>query len=161
MKAYPASELLELSLGFEQNARELYLQWAVLFCTDPDVAEFWRRYSADEAFHASLLDNLRSRLTAEELASPIESDLVGDTRRLLSALQKEETITDLDEAYRYANMIEHSEINPLFEIVLAHFEKDPAALELLRSQLEAHIDKLIYNFPKRYSSSEMRREFKV
>ena len=161
MKAYKAGELLELSLGFEKNAQEIYKNWAGKFSNTPDAAAFWREYSADEAIHASLLEKLRLRLTPDQLAMLIESDLVGDTRRLLAYLQKEHDIEDLDQAFQYANMIEHSEINPLFEVVMSTFETNQEAIDLLRSQLEAHIDKLIYKFPKRFSRSEQRREIKV
>ena len=40
MKANKAGELLEISLGFEQNARELYRKWSELFAGVPDVAAF-------------------------------------------------------------------------------------------------------------------------
>ena len=161
MKSYVAGDLLELSLGFELNAQKLYLQWAEKFCIEPVVATFWREYSADEAFHAHLLEKLRARLSPDQLASLIESDLIGDTRRLLLALQKEPVIEDLDQAYQYANMIEQSEVNPLFEVVVSTFETDQEALERLKGQLTEHIDKLIYKFPRRFSRSELRREFKV
>ena len=49
MKAYPADEPLELSPGFEENARELYKKWAQLFAGVPDVAAFWSEYVTDEA----------------------------------------------------------------------------------------------------------------
>ena len=161
MKAYKAGELLELSFEFEKNAQRIYEAWAKKFYSLPDVAAFWREYSADEAIHASLLERLRARLTPDQLDTLIESELVGDTRRLLAYLQKEHDIEDLDQAFQYANMIEHSEINPLFEVVMSTFETDKEAIDLLRSQLEAHIDKLIYKFPKRFSRSEKRREIKV
>jgi rubrerythrin len=161
MKAYAAGELLELSLGFENNAHELYERWAKKFSGLADVADFWLEYAADEAFHGNLLEKLQARLTPAQLASPIETDLVGDTRRMLAFLQKDSAIEDLDQAYQYANMIEHSEINPLFEVLLSHFEPDEKAREFLRSQLDDHINKLIYKFPKRFSRSEQRREFKV
>ena len=161
MKSYVAGELLELSLGFEKNAQAIYAQWAGKFSAEADVADFWREYSGDEAYHAGLLENLRARLTQAQLASLIESNLVGDTRRLLSALQNEPAIQDLDQAYRFANMIEHSEVNPLFEAILTYFETDEEARNLLRSQLEEHINKLIYKFPQRFSRSKKRREIKV
>lgn len=83
MKANKAGQLLELSLGFEKSARELYKKWAEEFAGVPDVAAFWREYSADEAVHYRLLEELRARLSPDQLATLIESELVGDTRRLL------------------------------------------------------------------------------
>jgi rubrerythrin len=160
-KANQAGELLELSLGFEQNARELYKKWSVTFAGEPDVAAFWSEYAADEDMHAHLLDELRSRLSADELATLIKSELVGDTRRMLVYLQKDPNIRDLDQAFQYANMIEHSEVNPLFEEVLSAFEQDVNRINLLRTQLSEHIGKLINKFPKRFSSAELRRAVKV
>ena len=156
-----AGELLDLSLGFETNAQEIYKKMAEKFSHVPDVAAFWQDYSTDEALHAHMLEELRARLSPDQLASLIESDLVGDTRRLLESLQKEPDIENLDQAYQYANMIEYSEINPLFEVILSYFEANEEARNLLQSQLLEHINKLIYKFPLRFSRSELRREIKV
>ena len=161
MNAYGADELLELSLGFEENARELYNKWTQLFASVPDVAAFWSEYSADESFHARVLEELRARLSPEQLATRIETELVGDTKRLLTYLQKEQNIENLEQAYQYTNMIETSEINPLFEVIMTTFEQDEKTLTLLRSQLNEHIGKLTYKFPKRFSRPELRQAIKV
>ena len=161
MKANKAGELLEISLGFEQNARELYKKWSELFSEVPDVAAFWSEYASDEAVHARLLEELRARLSPEQLATPIENELVGDTKRLLAYLQKEQNIEDLEQAFHFANMIENSEINPLFEVIMSTFEPDEKAITLLQSQLNEHIGKLTYNFPKRFSRPELRLAIKV
>ena len=161
MKAYKAGELLEISLEYESNAHRIYKEWAGIFSSTQDVAAFWRDYSIDEAAHARQLEKLRARLSPVQLSTLIESALVGDTRRLLASLQKEHGIEDLDQAFQYANMIEHSEINPLFEAILSTFEPDQEAATLLHAQLEQHINKLIYQFPQRFSRSELRREIKV
>ena len=125
------------------------------------MAAFWREYSADEAVHYRLLEELRARLSPDQLDTLIESELVGDTRRLLNYLQKEHNIEDLEQAFRYANMIEHSEINPLFEVIMSTFETDEKAITLLRSQLDDHVSKLIYKFPKRFSRPGLRQAVKV
>ena len=161
MKANQAGELLELSLGFERTARELYKRWSELFAGVPDVAAFWSEYAADEAVHARLLEELRARLTPEQLATRIENELAGDTKRLLAYLQKEQNIHDLEQAFHFANMIEASEINPLFEVIMKTFEPDEKATTLLHSQLNEHIGKLTYKFPKRFSSPELRQAIKV
>jgi rubrerythrin len=161
MKTFQAGELLELSLGFEQNARELYKKWTELFSEVPDVAAFWSEYASDEAVHARLLEELRLRLTPQQLATPIENEMVGDTKRLLAYLQKEQHIEHLEQAFHFANMIETSEINPLFEVIMSTFEPDKKAITLLRSQLNEHIGKLTYKFPKRFSSVELRQAVKV
>ena len=121
MSSNQADELLELSLGFEQNARALYKRWSELFTGVPDVAAFWSEYSSDEAYHAGLLEELRARLSPEQLAIRIENELTGDTKRLLAYLQKDQKIENLDQAFHFANMIENSEINPLFEVLMSTF----------------------------------------
>jgi rubrerythrin len=161
MKAYTAGELLELSLGFEENARELYKKWAQLFANTPDVAAFWSEYASDESYHAHLLQDLRLRLSPEQLATRIENELAGDTKRLLAFLQKEQNIEDLEQAYHFANMIETSEINPLFETIMSTFESDEKTNSSLRLQLTEHIGKLTNNFPKRFSRPELRQAIKV
>jgi hypothetical protein len=87
--------------------------------------------------------------------------LTGDTKRLLVFLQKEQNIEDLEQAFHFANMIETSEINPLFEIIMSTFEPDEKTMTLLRSQLNEHVGKLTYKFPKRFSSPELRQAVKV
>ena len=161
MKANKAGELLELSLGFEKNARELYKKWSVRFAGVPDVAAFWHEYSADEDMHAGMLEALRLRLSPDQLDTLIENELVGDTRRLLAYLQKDQNIENLEQAFQYANMIENSEINPLFEVVLSTFEEDEKVITLLRTQLNEHIRKLTYKFPTRFSRPELRQAIKV
>jgi rubrerythrin len=161
MKAYMACELLELSLGFEKNARELYRKWSELFAGEPEVAAFWREYSSDEAFHVRLLEELRARLSLEQLAALIKSELIDDTKKLLAYLKKGQNIVDLEQAYKFANMIETSEINPLFEEIMLAFEQDEKAITLLRTRINEHIGKLTYKFPKQFSRSEQRQAVKV
>jgi len=162
MKGNQSGELLELSLGYEQNARELYKKWSKLFAGVPDVAAFWSEYASDEGVHARLLEELRLRLNPEQLTTRIENELFGDTKRLLAYLQKaQNNIEDLEQAFHFANMIETSEINPLFEVIMSTFEPDEKAITLLRSQLNEHIGKLIYKFPKRFSRPELRQAIKV
>jgi hypothetical protein len=54
-------------------------------------------------------------------------------------------------------MIETSEINPLFENIMSTFEKDEETIALIRLQLNEHVGKLTYNFPKRFSRPELRQ----
>ena len=161
MKSNKAGELLELSLEYEQNARALYIKWAGLFAGVPDVAAFWSEYAADEAVHARLLEGLLARLSPEQLALDIENELVGDTKRLLAHLQKDQKIENLEQAFHFANMIESSEINPLFDLLMSTFEPEEKAITLLRTQLNEHIGKLTYHFPKRFSRPELRQAVKV
>ena len=112
--------------------------------------------------HARLLEELRQRLSPEQLATRIESELVGDTKRLLAYLQKEQNIEDLEQAYHFANMIETSEINPLFETIMSTFEPDEKAIHFIT--VAAHMNTLAslpINFPKRFSRPELRQAIKV
>ena len=164
VKAYPASELLELSIGFEEDTQKLYERWARKFSRLPDVAAFWRDYAKDEGTHARLLKELRARLSPDQKATLIECELVGDTRRLLISIEEDERahkIIDLEQAYQYASQLERSEINPLFMIITSFFEADEEAKAMLRSLIDQHIHKVINNFPERISSSTQRREIKV
>ena len=156
MKAYPAGELLALSLGLEKDTQKLYKDWAKIFSRLPDAAAFWNDYSEEEAMHARLLKELRARLSSDQLARLIECEVVGDTRKLLLLLQ-EKKIEDLEQAFQYANTLEHSEINPLFLVVVSFFEKDEEAKAMLKLMLDEHINKLIDHFPKSFLTPEPRR----
>jgi rubrerythrin len=160
MKAYSAGELLELSLGFEKDAQKLYKNWAKKFSKIPQAATFWRDYAEDEATHARLLKELRARLSRDQLATPIECELAGDTRKLLLSTQKQK-IEDLEQAFQFADELEHSEINPLFDVIVSFFETDEEAKAMLRLLLAKHINKLIDSFPERFSNPDLRREVKV
>ena len=159
MQTYKARELLKLSIGFEEDTQKLYQDWAKKFSRVPVVAAFWQDYSEDEATHARLLKELRARLSRAQLATPIECEVVGDTRKLLTSLKKEE-LEDLEQAFQYANRLEHSELNPLFILIISFFEADEKAKAMLRLLISKHINKPIDNFPVRFLSSELRRELR-
>ena len=148
MKAYTAKDLLKRSMGFEKDAHKLYKNWAKAFSREPDVAAFWRDYSEDESTHLRLLKELRARLSRDQLATLIECEVVGDTRRLLDSLKRDHKIEDLEQAIQFANQLEHSEINPLFITLVSFFETDGEATAALRELLDIHIKKPINNFPK-------------
>ncbi|HTX92078.1 MAG TPA: ferritin family protein [Anaerolineales bacterium] len=160
MKAYPASKLLELSLGLEKDTQKLYKDWAKKFSRLPEVAAFWRDYAEEEAIHIRLLKELRARLSASQLATLIECEVVGDTRQLLLLLRKEK-VDDVEQAFQYADKLEHSEINPLFIVIVSFFEEDEEARAMVRLLLDKHINKLVKNFPKSFLTPQPRREIKV
>ena len=161
MKTYTASDLLVISIQLEMAAQELYKAWAKKFAAVSDVASFWSAYAAEEATHARLLEELRARLSPEQLATPVESEMAQDAEKLLISLRTEAEIHDLEQAYQQANYLEHSEANSLFEFIMAHFETDKKAIAFLRSQLDGHIGRLTYRFPEQFSRPELRRAIKV
>jgi rubrerythrin len=160
VKAYPARKLLELSLRLELDTQKLYKEWAKKFSRQPEAAAFWKEYAEEEATHARLLKELRARLSSDQLASMIECEVVGDTRKLLLALRKEK-IEDLEQAFQYAHRLEHSEINPLFLVIVSFFEDDEEAKAVVRYLLDKHINKLVKHFPKSFHTPELRHEIKV
>ncbi|MGB8212776.1 MAG: hypothetical protein WCE68_04375 [Anaerolineales bacterium] len=58
-------------------------------------------------------------------------------------------------------MIEHSEINPLLEVIMSTFQTNEKAIALSRTQLNEHIGKLTYKFPQWFSCPELRQAIKV
>lgn len=67
--------------------------------------------------------------------------MVSSVDRQLEAAAKTPVRT-LNDAYDIAHMLESSEVNAVFELILIAPLDDEAKKELLRTQLEEHVDRL-------------------
>ncbi len=57
-----------------------------------------------------------------------------------------------------ANELEHSEINAIFEFLITHFAVDEQIQTFLRSHLQDHISRLMFEFPAQFKNAVKRRE---
>jgi rubrerythrin len=160
MTSYPAGKLLKLALGFEHQAEKLYRSWARKFAKQPDAAAFWIEYAEDEVTHARLLKELQGHLSRQQRATPVECDQVEPVTKKMHTARKAK-IADLEMAFKLADDLEHSEINPLFMLITTFFESDPQVKAELRLLLTKHANKLVDRFPQRYSTPELRSQVKV
>jgi hypothetical protein len=152
-------ELLVLAAQAERQAETLYDAIGKMFMQQPEVARFWTHYADEEAGHARWMNNLRARLSAEQLARPVDPQVFSRAIRLLDTNLEEliSGINDLQDAWDLANEMEHGETNIIFEFLINNFSGDPQTLAFLRAQLRGHMDHLLVGLPAQLSSIEMRR----
>lgn len=154
------SELFSVSLQLERAAQILYTKWAKAFAAYPEVATFWSHYAQEEARHAKLLEEARSSLTPEQLMSGTGVSSFRASFDLLQNLkQTEAKIQNLDDAYLFAEKMEHSEVNALFEFLVS---RSPLIeMSEVSEGISNHIDRLINDFPTEFRNSDARRNIKV
>ncbi len=154
------SELFSVSLQLERAAHILYAKWANAFAAYPEIASFWSQYAQEEAYHAKLLERARSSLSSEQLMSSTGVNSFLASFDLLQNLKEAEAkITDLEEAYQFAEKMEHSEVNALFEFLVSRspfFEMSEVS-----EGLSNHIDRLANDFPVEFRNQDARRNIKV
>jgi rubrerythrin len=154
------SELFSVSLQLERAAQILYTKWAKAFAAYPEVAAFWLQYAQEEARHARLLEEVRSALTPEQLMSGTGVNSFRASFELLQNLKRiEARIRNLDDAYQFAEKMEHSEVNALFEYLVS---RSPLVeMSEVSEGISNHIDRLANDFPAEFQNSDARRNIKV
>ena len=156
------SELFSVSLQLEREAQILYTKWANAFASYPEVASFWSQYAQEEADHARFLEEVRSSLSREQLMSGTGVTSFSTTFTLLQNLkQTEAKIKNLDDAYVFAEAMEHSEINTLFEFLVSRSPRVEAELNKVSEKISKHINRLADDFPQEFRTSDARRNVKV
>jgi rubrerythrin len=156
------SELFSVALQLEREAQILYTKWAKAFASYPEVASFWSQYAQDEAQHARILEEVRSSLSREQLMSSTGVSSFSAIFNLLQNLkQTEARIKNLDDAYVFAQAMEHSEINSLFEFLVSRSPHLEAEIGKLNEKISTHINRLEDDFPQEYRTSDARRRVKV
>jgi rubrerythrin len=153
------AELFALAIQAEEVAEQLYLDLATRFRAYPPVAQFWRRYAAEETGHAHWLRRLSTRIDAEQIAAAAEPQILANAHRSLNrnieaALAD---LGDLEEAYQLAHELEHSETNVVFEFLITHFAADAETGAFLRNQLREHVTKLSHEFPEGFRDPAARQ----
>src|SRR5574341_1275625 len=76
------AKLLELAIGAEKAAEELYRQLEAKFAHHQDVADFWRGYAAEEAGHARWLEKLRNTQSPAQLSAPPDPSILKEAYML-------------------------------------------------------------------------------
>ena len=159
----PVTELFDLAIAAEKAAEELYRGLEAEFAHHQEVADFWRKYAAEEAGHAGRLEHLRDRVSPEQLSAPVDPLMLKDARKLLQFFVENrlKKVKDLEDAYELVNELENSEINVIFEFLITVFSSDEKTQSFLRSQLRDHITKLMTEFPAQFKSVTRRRAVKA
>jgi rubrerythrin len=150
--------LFEYAIAAEHYARELYRELERRFSAEPVVAAFWRRYAAEEAGHATWLEQLLKQLPPETCEAPADPDKLEMAQHIIkvplaAALAEVKTLED---AYQLAHELESSEINTIFEFLLSTFADDRQATQFAREQLREHVARLTTGFPEPYTGTRSR-----
>ena len=154
--------LVELSIRLEKSAAEIYRWLGSKFAHHQEVADFWKRYAAEEDMHAQWLERLRDRLDPGELSAPADPLMLNDARSLLQSLAgKLSGIKNLEDAYQLVNELENSETNAIFEFLITNFGTDKKTQNFLRSQLRDHIARLMIDFPTQFHNALARRNIEA
>lgn len=158
------NDLFDLAIQGEETAEKIYRHFAEGFAHHPQIARFWKLYADEEAGHARYLRDLRSQIDPQRLAEAVDGKAFQRAqklrRRLVQAQLKE--VHTLEDAYRLASELEHSEVNSLFSFIVTHFTP-PERLksqELLRNILTEHVNKLV-ELPVPYNSRLERRKIRI
>ena len=159
MKQVTMQDAFEVAIATEKAAQTLFQGLEAKFANHEDLAVLWQHFAEDESHHATWLSDLRSRLTAEQLAQQVDTETIV----LLQAMSKisvEKALTgvqDLDDAYNLVNELENGETNAIFQFLLNNFEMDLKLRDFLRNQLNMHIARLETDLPSVYKSRMTRQ----
>jgi rubrerythrin len=153
----------EIAISAERAAQQLFQGLEAKFAHYQDVAVFWRQYADDESKHAEWLEDLRARLTAEQLSGLVDDHTVGLLQAVteLSVQKALLGVRDLEDAYQLVNDIESGETNAIFQFLLNNFETDEQMRDFLRMQLTKHISKLSIDLPAQYKGTLARQAIRA
>jgi len=139
--------LFTLSIETEMAAREFYEGLLRLFGHNPRVARVWEEMRSDEEEHARFLEEVRARLTPEQLQEPADPEMMRGLRNALMKFSPQgmlQSIRDLNDAYNYAHELENSEINSVLEFIIHEYHIDPVLrARLVEMYLQAHVKRLL------------------
>jgi alkylation response protein AidB-like acyl-CoA dehydrogenase len=139
--------LFTLSIEAEMAAREFYEGLLRLFGHNPRAARVWEEMRSDEEEHARFLEEVRARLTPEQLQEPADPEMMRGLRNALMKFSPQgmlQSIRDLNDAYNYAHELENSEINSVLEFIIHEYHIDPVLrARLVEMYLQAHVKRLL------------------
>jgi len=139
--------LFTLSIETEMAAREFYEGLLRLFGHNPRAARVWEEMRSDEEEHARFLEDVRARLTPEQLQEPADPEMMRGLRNALMKFSPQgmlQSIRDLNDAYNYAHELENSEINSVLEFIIHEYHIDPVLrARLVEMYLQAHVKRLL------------------
>lgn len=154
------AELFDLAISAEKLAEDLYQGLTQKFTHHPEVADFWAGMAAEERDHAQALQQIRDKLTAEQLQAPADRQMLANARAVqhISAEDVLARVTDLQIAYDIVSDHENGETNAVFEFLITRFSVEPGVSEFLHKQLGEHLMHLMRDFPEPFTTTARRRD---
>lgn len=138
--------MFSLAIQAEQAAREFYEGLLHQFGHAPRAAAVWQEMMEDEEEQIRFLEEVRARLTPEQLRDPANPDIMQKLRECLEFSPQDtlQGIRDLNDAYHYAHELEYSEINAILEFIINEYHLDPAVrAHLVDHYLQTHVKRLL------------------
>lgn len=138
--------MFSLAIQAEKTAWEFYDGLVRLFGHVPRPTAVWQEMMEDEEEQIRFLEEVRARLTPEQLRDPANPDIMQKLRECLEFSPQDtlQGIRDLNDAYHYAHELEHSEINAILEFIINEYHLDPAVrAHLVDHYLQTHVKRLL------------------
>ena len=149
-------DLFDKAIALERSAEQFYRRLAEIFASDEEVAKFWSKVADEERGHASFLDLMRGKLSPAVLSSLGNPGILEKAQRLLSTSVDDTLgrVKTLNDAYRIAVELEHSETNAIFNFILVNFPPPEfsKARAFLNVQLEKHVAAIEEGFLVKFQS---------
>jgi hypothetical protein len=163
MSKITVAQTIETAIAAERAAERLFVGLQARFANHADVVDFWKLYASDEVRHAEWLEELRSRLTPDQLTGVVDVETV-NLIEVVSKISVEELLAgihNLDDAYQLVNEVENGETNALFQFLLNNFEPNGQMRDFLHAQLSKHVARISIELPESYNSAVARRAIRA
>lgn len=138
--------MFSLAIQAEQAAREFYKGLLHQFGHAPRAAAVWQEMMEDEEEQIRFLEEVRDRLTPEQLQAPANPEIMRKLRECLKFSPRDalQGFRDLNDAYNYAYELEHSEINAVLEFIINEYHLDPVVrARLVDHYIQIHVKRLL------------------
>jgi rubrerythrin len=138
-------EALNTAIGFEQEAADIYAEFAKIFAAEPELVQLWDSMRQDEIIHAQVLKIVAEKLSAEQLLE-LTPRKICESLEYLQGLfvdVRKKKIQTFDDAYNTAHQLEFSEINAIFKFMATELVPDNQHPVFLDNQVDEHLYKLL------------------
>jgi rubrerythrin len=135
------ADLMDLLYEGEKLTERFYMALVEMFLHEPVAAGVWWDMAAEEALHCWLVEKAREALSPEQLAMPVDSEIMEAARRRASiSLEKLwASIQTLEDAYQAAHQMEAEEFDAILGSIMEDFFPNDIRNHLARSQLSRHL----------------------
>ncbi len=137
--------LISIALIMEKIAKQIYLEFSLMFIENGEISNFFEIMAAQEEGHYTILKNITDKSDQSELEEEVEiNHAVKSYFNMLEIfLSVIPEVKNLKEALEIAHEIENSEINTIFKIVVERYINIEDRKELLYRQIILHNQALI------------------
>jgi rubrerythrin len=156
------ADLFERAIVIEDLQQEFYKILSEMFTHNREVADFWKKLEEDEMHHSNLLESIRGSLSPDRLQAKADPSVVSMVNEILeiSAEERTNSISNLNDAYELAYDQENSEMNMIFKFLVKEFSRSDDVQKFALAEIENHIMKL-WDFPRMFGDIEWRKSIKI